>query len=181
MILYRDLIQEAMAMLGLNERTCVVGYNVSPVGGFASGSFKDFPENRIHEMPLAEASMTGAAIGMSLDGWVPILFFERMDFILLALDQIVNTMDKLAHLSQGIHKPGVIVRVVVGNKATPLYTGPTHCQDFSVALRQIVEMPVINLMWHSGILSAYDKALGDALNGKSTVLVEYKDIYGTTA
>lgn len=176
MITYKDIVAEAMTMLGRHEQTCVLGYNCSRVGGFAAGSFRGFPEERIHEMPLAEASMTGAAIGMSLDGWIPILFLERMDFILLALDQIVNTMDKLASLSQGVHKPAVIVRVVVGNKENPLYTGPTHVQDFSVALRQMVEMPVINLMWHSGILSAYDKALADALDGKSTVLVEYKDM-----
>lgn len=178
---YRDLIAEAMTMLGRHERTCVIGYNVSRGGGFAAGSFKDFPEDRIHEMPLAEASMTGAAIGMSLDGWVPILVFERMDFILLALDQIVNTMDKLAMLSEGQHKPGVIVRVVVGNKETPLYTGPTHTQDHSVALRQMVEIPVINLHWPSGIMAAYDKALGDALAGKSTILVEYKDQFSEPA
>jgi len=169
-----------MEMLSHHPRTCVCGYNVSKIGGFFAGTLSGFPEDRIHELPLAESSMTGIAIGMSLDGWIPILAFERMDFVLLALDQIVNTLDKLALLSNGLHKPAVIIRCVVGNSQGPLFTGPTHCQDFSKAIREMVSFPVVQLKWPAQIVLEYSKALDAALSGRSTMLVEEKDSWNQT-
>lgn len=128
------------------------------------------------EMPLAEMSMTGAAIGMSLDGWIPVLFFERADFTFLAFDQFVNTLDKLALLSNGLHKPAVIIRVVVGNSEVPLFTGPTHCQNPSKAIRELVTFPIVELKWPTSITAEYAKALERAESGQSTMLVEFKDM-----
>lgn len=175
MLTYRDHLIGAMEMLAEHPKTRIVGYNAS-----CGGTTNCFPPDRRPEMPLAEALCAGVATGLALGGFIPVLWLERMDFILHSLDQIVNHLDKLAQLSDGIHKPAVIIRVCVGNKATPLLTGPTHCQDFSVPLRSMLSMPVINLKWSTSIVSEYRKALENAMNGKSTMLVEYKDLYGTT-
>lgn len=169
-----------MTMVGHHPKTFLVGYNTSRVGGFCGGTASGFPEDRIVEMPLAENNMAGVAIGMSLDGWLPILFFERMDFVLLSLDAIVNHLDKLALLSQGLHKPAVIIRCAVGNRDHPLYTGPTHTQCFTQAMKTLVKFPVVELKWPSGIVGAYAKALADAQDGKSTMLVEFRDAYNET-
>lgn len=165
---YKDTLAEAMRILAAHPKTIMVGYN-STCGGTYSGQ-------RV-EMPLAEALCAGVATGLALSGFVPILWIERMDFILHSLDQIVNHLDKLAKLSNELHKPGVIIRVCVGNKSTPLLTGPTHCQDFSASLRSMLTMPIINLKWTSSILSEYEKAFNRALSGGSTMLVEDKDLY----
>lgn len=175
MLTYRDHLIGAMEMLAENPLTCIVGYNST-----CGGTTNCFPPERRTEMPLAEALCAGVATGLALSGFIPILWLERMDFILHSLDQIVNHLDKLERLSDGIHKPGVIIRVCTGNKSTPLFTGPTHVQDFSVALRSMLSMPVINLKWSSSIIPEYQKALERALNGKSTMLVEDKDLYFTT-
>jgi pyruvate/2-oxoglutarate/acetoin dehydrogenase E1 component len=178
MMLYKDYIKESMTWLGQQEDTCVVGYNTKY--SHAGGSLSGFPNERIIEMPLAEALMTGVAIGMSLDGLIPILWLERMDFMTLAMDQIVNHLDKIKALSDGIHAPAVIIRACVGNKHTPLLTGPTHAQDFSKAFREMVSLPVIQLKWSSSIMLEYEKAYWRAKNERqSTLLVEYKDLYST--
>lgn len=176
MISYKDCITQAITWLGEQEDTWVVGYNTkySHAGGTLSG----FPNDRIVEMPLAEALMTGTAIGMSLDGMIPILWFERMDFMTLAMDQIVNHLAKLKLLSDGVQKPAVIIRACVGNRTTPLFTGPTHTQDFSKAFQEMVDFPVVRLLWQSSIMLEYQKAYSRAKNEQtSTLLVEFKDMY----
>lgn len=173
---YRDRLTDSMTWLGEQEDTWVVGYNTkySHAGGTLSG----FPNYRIVEMPLAEALMTGTAIGMSLDGMIPLLWFERMDFMTLAMDQIVNHLAKLKLLSDGVHTPAVIIRACVGNRTTPLFTGPTHTQDLSKAFQEMVDFPVIRLMWQDSIMLEYQKAYFRAKNERqSTLLVEFKDLF----
>lgn len=175
MTTYKDHLVAAMELLANNPRTIITGYNTT-CGGTASC----FPPERRPELPLAEALCAGVATGLSLQGYIPILWYERMDFVLHALDQIVNHADKLSILSNGIHKPAVIIRVAVGNKYSPLLTGPTHCQDFSLEISNMVSFPVIRLRWADSIISEYRKALDRALNGQSTMLVEYRDLYQNT-
>lgn len=178
MISYKDRLSEAMTWLGSHDDTIVAAYNCKY--SHFGGTLKGFPNDRIIEMPLAESLMTGVAIGLSLDGWIPILPFERFDFCTLAMDGIVNHLAKLAELSEGIHKPAVIIRACVGNRHTPLFTGPTHCQNFSMAFRHLVSFPVIELKWSSSVLVEYQKAYERAKQGQSTLLVEFKDIYAET-
>lgn len=180
-VTYKSLLVSAMEMCGHNPKTFVIGYNVSRVGGFGGGTFTHFPEERIAELPLAENVMAGVAIGMSLEGYIPILYYERFDFVLNSMDALVNHLAQFCNLSNGLHKPAVIIRVAVGNKNKPLYTGPTHTRDHSVAMRELVKFPVVNLHWASGIVGAYAKALGDAQEGVSTMLVEYRDAFDEIA
>lgn len=175
MTTYKDHLVSAMKMLSEHPKTMIVGYNAT-CGGTASC----FPPERRPELPLAEALCAGVATGLSLQGYIPIFWCERMDFILHSMDQIVNHLDKLALLSNGLHKPAVIIRTATGNVNTPLLTGPTHCQNFSVAFRHMVTFPIIKLQWISSIIPEYQKALERALNGQSTMLVEDRDLYFTT-
>lgn len=178
MMTYKDHLAESMTWLGQQPDTWVVGYNTKY--SLAGGSLSGFPNERIIEMPLAEALMTGVAIGMSLDGAVPILWVERMDFILLMSDQIVNHLDKMKTISDGVQCPAVIIRACVGNKQTPLFTGPTHTQDFGKAFQEMVSFPVIRLMWSSSIMLEYQKAYQRAKDERqSTLLIEYKDLMNT--
>lgn len=175
MTTYRDRLVTAMTRLGADPRAVFVGYNVA-LGRFGN-TLSGVREEQLLEMPLAENLMVGAAIGMSLDGLLPVVCFERMDFITCAMDAIVNHLDKLAEISDGQHRPGVILRIVVGNRETPLFSGPTHVQNLSAGLRRMVSFPVIELKASSGIGGAYEAALARAQKGESTALCEFKDLY----
>lgn len=166
-----------MLMLASEPRVVFCGYNVCNSGGSAGGSIKDISEERRWEFPLAENLMLGACIGISLDGLIPVCWLERFDFATCFMDALVNHLDKLTTLSEGQHKPAVIIRVCVGNKAAPLFTGPTHTQDFTDALRKMVSFNVIPLKFTETIRTQYDLALKAARMGVSTMLVEYKDLY----
>lgn len=170
----KDQLIAAMTRLGQEPDVRFLGYNVR-YGGKAGGTLNGVPEDKLEECPLAENLMSGAAIGFSLDGLIPVLFFERMDFILCGLDAIVNHLNHIARLSEGQHKPAVIIRICVGNKGKPLYTGATHTQDMTEALRLLVSFPVISLWWSKHIEEEYVLALARARTGVSTALIEYKD------
>lgn len=177
MITIRDEIVHAMNMLGSQPDVLFVGYNVCREGGNAGGSLKDVPQDQIQEMPLAENLMLGAAIGLSLSGYVPVVWIERMDFILCGLDSIVNHLNQLAKLSDGQHKPGVIIRVCVGNRNAPLFTGPTHTQNLYEAMWRMVSFPVYLIENTKSVEPFYRWALEGARKGKSTMIIEEKDRY----
>lgn len=177
---YKDAIKGAMDELARDERVVFVGYNVA-CGSMGGGAFADVPAKQLIETPVAENLMAGMAIGMALDGLKPVLYFERFDFILNAMDAIVNHLDKIASISKGEFQPTVLFRVVVGNTGHPLFTGPTHTQDFTEGLRFMVTFPIARLVGVSITAQEIRKEwlLAYAnLQSESTMLVEYKDLYG---
>src|SRR3989338_7801293 len=60
------------------------------VFGTTSGLQKKYGEQRVFDMPTSENGMTGIAIGSALTGMKPLMVHQRIDFAILALEQIVN-------------------------------------------------------------------------------------------
>ena len=170
---YKGQLTAAINLLAADTCTRFIGYGVK-IGGRAAGTLSAVPDCQLVETPVAENLMVGLATGMSLAGLKPVVFIERMDFILNALDAIVNHLGAAQHISCNQFKPAAILRVVIGNKGKPLYTGPTHTQDFTKALRQMIDFPIIELKKES-VVSEYQGALDRLSVGTSTMLVERKD------
>jgi len=171
--MYKDELTAAMDALAADPLVLFVGYGVKI--GRAMGTLKNVQDSQLIEMPVAENLMVSFAIGLSLKGLKPVVFIERFDFILNAMDAIVNHLDKIGEISHGEFTPTVILRIVVGNRDKPLFTGKTHTQDFSYGLRQFVKFPVIQLVHPNEITWRY-KLAHQTLGNTSTALVEYKDL-----
>lgn len=170
---YKQKITAAMAALAEDPARIFVGYGLTH--GRALGTIPRTAE--ILETPVAENLMAGLAIGLSLTGRLPVLYFERMDFVLNALDALVNHLDKAAALSKGEFKPAVIIRITVGNSAKPLFTGAPHTQDFYAPLRWMMpQTDVVQLIPDDDIAAIYAAASSQQRQGRSTILVEYKDM-----
>ncbi len=173
---YKGELTNSMESLAQDPLVRFVGYGVK-IGGRAGGTLKKVPDSQLIEMPVAENLMVSFAIGLSLKGLRPVVFIERFDFILNALDAIVNHLDKIEALSHGEFRPAIILRIVVGNRQKPLFTGKTHTQDFSPALRSLVSFPVIGLTDASQISREYNTAHDRMTKlSRSTALIEYKDL-----
>lgn len=171
---YKEALLQSNTQLATDLKTRFIGYGLQK--GRALGTLKEVNIAQIIETPVAENLMLGLAIGLSLKGLRPVVFIERMDFILNALDAIVNHLDKANMISHGEFSPAVIIRAVVGNRHKPLYTGITHTQDFTEGLRQMVSFPVFQLKTSDDVLRAYQSAEDNQSKGISTLLVEYKDL-----
>lgn len=169
---YKDALKLAMESLANDSRFVFLGYNVC-YGSKGSGTLNDIPLDKCIETPLAENLMTGIAIGMSLEGYRPIVIVERHDFLLNALDSIVNHADKLEKLSREQFKAPIIIRAMVGAKI-PFDMGPQHTQDFTKALREMVSFPVVELKTSKQILEEYEKVKNI---DHPIIFIERKDLY----
>ncbi|MCK5604828.1 hypothetical protein KAR91_23260 [Candidatus Pacearchaeota archaeon] len=171
---YKDAIKQSMKDLAQDKRTIFLGYNIL-YGSRAYGTLTDIPREMCHETPVAENLMAGLAIGMSLAGYRPVLFYERHDFILNALDSIVNHLDKIESMSKGQFKTPVIIRATVGARE-PLDPGAQHTQDFTKAFRELLTFPVLDLTNSAEVIDGYNKA--KTMNSP-IMLVERRDFYET--
>jgi pyruvate dehydrogenase E1 component beta subunit len=169
---YKEAIKKSMEILALDERVKFIGYNIK-YGSKAYGTLKDILPEKCIEMPLAENLMTGLAIGMSLEGFKPVLFFERHDFLLNGLDAIVNHLDKINKMSCGEYNTPVIIRATVGGRS-PIDPGIQHTQDYTEAIRKMVSFPIINLKKSKQIIPEYKKAL--SMNSP-IMLVERRELF----
>jgi hypothetical protein len=169
-IKYMDAVREAMAGLA-SEGAIFIGYNVRY--GSAYGSLKAIPEDQRLETPLAENLMAGLAMGMSLEGFRPVLFFERHEFMMNAMDAIVNTMDVIETISGGEFTMPVIIKAVAGS-VKPFYAGLTHTRNLASAIRGLVSFPVYEPQTGPEVLAAYQLAR----EAKGPVMVsEQKSLY----
>ena len=74
---------------------------------------KRFGVHRIIDTPVSELACTGAAIGASLAGMKPIVVHPRMDFMLYAMDPIVNQAAKWSHMVGGQAHPCLTIRCII--------------------------------------------------------------------
>jgi pyruvate dehydrogenase E1 component beta subunit len=164
-----------MEELAKNKRVLFLGYNVK-YGPKANGCLINVPNEQLIETPVAENLMMSMAIGMSIKGYIPVVYFERFDFIMNAMDAIVNHLDKFRQISNGEFNPTCIIRCVIGGKAKPLYTGPTHTQDFTDKIKHFISFPVIKPDTGEQLLQTYRNAHSN-IQHHSTMIVEEKDWY----
>jgi len=167
---YKDAVNLAMKELG-EQGAIFIGYNVAK--GDAMGTLKDVPMNQKIETPVAENLMTGLAIGISFEELLPVVYFERHDFILVAMDAIVNHIDKIERISHGEFKVPVIIRAVTAD-AGPFYSGITHSQDFTKLLKAAVSMPIYDPKNGKEILQAFSNAV---FSNRPAIIIERKSRY----
>lgn len=151
-----------------------IGYN-TVFGSRMYGTLSGIPTSQCIETPVAENLMVGLAIGMSMEGYRPVVCFERHDFMLLALDAIVNHMDKLAHISGGQFKLPIIIRAIVGG-SKPIDPGPMHKQSYTLALMSMLKHTPVCLPMHAEELENSWNKVGESDSG-AVVIVEHKDMY----
>jgi pyruvate/2-oxoglutarate/acetoin dehydrogenase E1 component len=100
----------------------------------------------------------------------------RWNFLLLAVNQIVNHLDKIELMSEGGYRPKVIIRTGIGSER-PLHPQQQHVGDFTDAFRLMCRnIDVVRLDEPEQIFPSYKHAL-ERTDGKSTILVEWGDFY----
>lgn len=115
---YGDAIRQGFAwLMSRHPKVFAIGQGLwSPwyVGNSMTDLDKEFGRARVLDTPVSEAACTGAAIGAALCGYRPIVIHPRVDFMLLAVDQIVNQAAKWRHmLGGGATGPHVTIRGII--------------------------------------------------------------------
>ena len=173
---YRDALGAAMSLLALEQRVVFLGQAVAYPGTSMSGTLDGIAPSRRIEMPVAEEMQMGISLGLSIAGFIPVTFYPRWNFLLLAMNQLVNHVDKMEAISHQSWTGQVIVRVGVGSER-PLHPGHQHVGDFSYSLKLMTKnMHIVVLREPEEIVPAYSAAL---VREGPTVLVEYADHYAS--
>ncbi|MDH4159365.1 MAG: alpha-ketoacid dehydrogenase subunit beta, partial [Actinomycetota bacterium] len=100
-----------------DPKTVLLGEDIGKLGGVfrvTDGLQKDFGEHRVVDTPLAESSIVGAAVGLSLRGYRPVVEVQFDGFVYVAFDQIVTQLAKMHARSGGAVRMPVTLRLPYG-------------------------------------------------------------------
>lgn len=125
-IKYVDALKEATEqLLASDPRVFALGLGVPQGTGGIAALAQTYP-GRVIDMPTSEAALTGLAVGASINGLRPIVYHDRVEFSLLATDQMFTQAAKWRYMfgGQGGSAP-VTLRIVVGRQWG---NGPQHSQ-----------------------------------------------------
>ena len=99
-----------------------------------------FGEDRVFETPTSENAMTGVGVGMSIHKNPCVMMHQRLDFFLLAMDQLVNSAAKWHYMFGGQKSVPITIRLIVGKGWGQ---GPTHSQSLQSWFAHIPGLKVV--------------------------------------
>jgi pyruvate/2-oxoglutarate/acetoin dehydrogenase E1 component len=141
---YAQAIREAHAqILATDPRAFVIGQGLwSPwyAGASLAGLDHEFSRDRIVDSPVSENATTGLAVGAALAGMRPIVFHPRMDFMLLAVDPIVNQAANWSYLFRGQISVPLVIRAVINRGGEQ---GAQHSQALHAMFMHIPGLKVV--------------------------------------
>lgn len=162
-----------MELCAEQPRSVFVGQAVRFPGTAMFTTLKNVPMEKRVEFPVAEDMQLGFCTGMSLNGDFPIAIYPRINFLLLAINQLVLHLDKLPLYSK--YQPKVLVRTAIATDS-PMNPGPQHLGDFTAAIQRMLDtVRVYSLEYSDEIVPAYREAL--KFEG-SSLIVEHTSKYG---
>jgi pyruvate dehydrogenase E1 component beta subunit len=128
-ISFGEAIQEGLReALADDDDVFLMGQGIADPSSFW-GTTKEVsggrPERTL-DVPVAESAMIGAAIGAAMAGRRPVVSLHRVEFALLAVEQIVNNAAKAHYASNGQHRVPIVIRMIVGRGWGQ---GPEHSQS----------------------------------------------------
>lgn len=169
---YKDALTEAMTFLGEQDNTVFIGQQIVYAGNPMSTTLGNVSKDKMVELPVMEETQMGMTLGMAMTGKTVITFYPRWDFIILAVNQLVNHIDKY-ELMTG-KRANILIRLGKGSDK-PLDPGHQHKGNYLNEFRSMCP----NIKFHdlkdtAHILKTYKDAYQ---NGGVHVLVEYPELY----
>jgi pyruvate/2-oxoglutarate/acetoin dehydrogenase E1 component len=172
---YVQAICEAHAqLLETDPRVFVFGQGLwSP--WYAGASLKDldkqFGRDRVIDSPVSENAVTGTAIGAALVGMRPIVFHPRMDFMLLAVDPIVNQAANWSYMFAGQVNVPVVIRAAINR-------GGEQAAQHSQALHAIfMHVPGVKVVMPATAYDAKGLLIAAVRDGNPVVYIDDRWLY----
>jgi 2-oxoisovalerate dehydrogenase E1 component len=139
---YVDAIREALGLaLRDDPRVILLGQDIAEYGGVfkaTEGLAASFGRERVRNTPIMESGAVGAALGLALDGFRPMVEMQFGDFISCGFNQIVNNLAK-THYRWGAPVP-VVIRAPIGGGSG---AGPFHSQNVEAWFTHVAGLKVV--------------------------------------
>ncbi|KAF0135251.1 MAG: pyruvate dehydrogenase E1 component subunit beta [Candidatus Saganbacteria bacterium] len=159
---YRQALAKAMReALRDNPKTVLYGLGVTDhtgIFGTTLGLEKEFGKERVFDTPISEDAMTGLGIGLALSGYYPIHTHIRNDFMLLAMNQLVNSAAKYKYMYGGCFTVPMLVRGVIGRSWGQ---GAQHSQSLQSLFSHVPGLTVIMPSAAQSIMDCYRYAVNE--------------------
>ena len=143
-MLFSQAINDALHIaMALDKKVLCYGLGVDDpkrIFGTTLGLQERFGNQRVFDTPTSENAMTGVAIGVGLRGFRSVMVHQRMDFFLLAMDQLVNSAAKWHYMFGGQNSVPITIRLILGRGWGQ---GPTHSQSLQAWFSHIPGLKVV--------------------------------------
>lgn len=170
----RDGLTEEMRR---DRNVFCMGEDISIPGGWGGvftvtlGLEKEF-QNQLIDTPIAEAGYIGLGVGAALMGMRPVLDVQYGDFLLLAMDQIVNQAAKLRYMSGGTLTVPLVIRAPVGATGR----GAQHAQNLE---RFFMGVPGLKVICPATAYDAKGMLKAAIRDDNPVIMFEHKLLYGS--
>lgn len=176
-ITYAEAVREATEQeMARDPSVIVLGIGVDDfkaVYGTTRGLQEKFGRERVFDTPLSEDGMTGLAIGAAFAGLRPIHVHIRMDFVLLAMNQITNIAAKARYMYGGAVSVPIVVRSVIGRSWGQ---GAQHSQGLHALFMHI---PGLRVVAPSTPYDAKGCLIQSIRDDNPVMFIEHKLLYAT--
>ena len=175
---YGSAIREGFQYLLKNHpEVFVIGQGVwAPwyVGNSMTNLDVEFGKDRVIDTPVSEEACTGMAVGASLCGYKPIVIHPRMDFMILAMDPIVNQAAKWSYMLGGANNPSCTFRSIINRGGEQ---GAQHSQALHSWFAHI---PGLRVVMPSTVQDARDLLIAATLCKDPVLYIDDRWLYERT-
>lgn len=175
---YRDALREAQDQaLERDDRVFLIGEGIDDPGGvFGStvGLAQKYGRHRVMDMPLAENGLTGVMAGAAMTGMRPVMIHMRVDFLPMAMDQILNHVAKWSYMTGGAVKVPLTIRAIIGRGWG---SAAQHSQSLQALFAHI---PGLQVVMPASPYDAKGLLLGCIASGIPSLMIEHRWLYDRT-
>jgi len=177
-ISYIQAVNEALAReLETRPEVVVYGEDVGQAGGIfgaSRGLLKTYGAERVFDTPISESAILGSAVGAAMMGMKPIVEIMWADFLLVALDQLINQAANIRYVTAGRSSVPLVVRTQQGATAGSC---AQHSQSLEALLAHI---PGLRIALPATPQDAYDILRSAVASADPCVLFEARGLYQST-
>jgi pyruvate/2-oxoglutarate/acetoin dehydrogenase E1 component len=170
LVTYSEAINLALInSMKFNKRIISFGLGINDpkaIFGTTKSLLSKFGEKRVFDTPTSENALTGIGIGLSLGGYLPIMTHQRLDFFLLAMDQLVNVAAKYHYMYGGNFNVPITIRLITGRGWGQ---GPTHSQNLQSWFAHI---PGLKVVMPSTTYDAYQLLIDSIFDPNPVIFLE---------
>lgn len=171
---YRSAVYKALDhVLGADEKTVFMGEDIREYGGafgVSADLYKKYPE-RVIQTPISEGGFVGAAIGMAMTGYRVIVEIMFMDFLTLAMDQLVNHAANIHYMYGGQFRCPIVVRAPSGGYRG---YGASHSKAIE---NMLMGVPGLKIVTPATVEDAYSTLISSVYDNNPVIFVEHKLLY----
>ena len=168
---YEEAINKALKDLSKEKNLLIVGQGVSD-GKRVFETTKDL--KNVLETPISEEGVTGFCIGLSLNGYIPVLSHIRFDFLFCGMNQLINMASKIRGMFGEQQKLPFIIRAIIGRSWGQ---GAQHSQG---AYPVFCHFPNLNVYAPVRAFDAYVSLNEGAEKPDPTLIIEHRKLYGSS-